>query len=70
MSTIKRLPSPLFDGLKQLLANEAYQPKLSGTGLQDYEQAKNFDSTVTAVVHNSPLFTAYNRYPDTSICAL
>jgi site-specific recombinase XerD len=42
MSTIKQIPSPIFDGLQQMLANEDYQPKLSKAFRQDYEHAKTF----------------------------
>jgi len=42
MSTDKRIPSPLFDGLQQMLANEDYQPNLQGAWLQDYQHAKSF----------------------------
>ena len=42
MTTCKSMPSPLFDGLQQILANEDYQPSLTGNCLQDYLQARNF----------------------------
>lgn len=42
MDKSKQLPSPLFDGLQQMLANEDYQPKLAGVSLQDYRHARNF----------------------------
>ncbi|MBS0358049.1 MAG: site-specific integrase [Proteobacteria bacterium] len=42
MSTIKQIPSPLFDGLQQMLANEDYRPKLTKAFQQDYEHAKAF----------------------------
>lgn len=42
MTTIKPIPSPIFDGLQQMLARDDYQPKLTGDFQQDYEHARNF----------------------------
>src|SRR3990167_9279276 len=42
MNTIKPIPSPFFDGLQPMLANEGYQPKLTKAFKQDYELAKKF----------------------------
>ncbi len=42
MSTSKPIPSPLFDGLQQMLSHEDYQPHLPKAFEQDYEHAKNF----------------------------
>lgn len=42
MKAIKQTPSPLFDGLQQLLADEDCQPKLAGVWRQDYAHAKDF----------------------------
>lgn len=42
MNTIKPIPSPFFDGLQPMLANEDYQPKLTKAFKQDYELAKKF----------------------------
>ena len=36
------IPSPLFDGLSQMLNHEDYQPKLAKAFQQDYEYAKKF----------------------------
>lgn len=38
----RKLPTPFFDGLNQMLSGNDFQPDLSGTWLQDYRQAKNF----------------------------
>ncbi len=42
MSVSKRIPSPLFDGLQQMLADEDYKPNLSGASLHDYQHARSF----------------------------
>ncbi|MDP1574973.1 MAG: tyrosine-type recombinase/integrase [Coxiellaceae bacterium] len=43
MNKIKSaIPSPLFDGLQQILKHEDHQPKLTKAFQQDYERAKNF----------------------------
>jgi site-specific recombinase XerD len=42
MSEIKQIPSPFFDGLQPMLANEDYRPKLAKAFKQDYELAKKF----------------------------
>lgn len=42
MSTSKRNPTPLFDGLKQMLANEDYRPDIPNRFQQDYKYAKSF----------------------------
>ncbi len=42
MSKIKPIPTPFFDGLQQMLANEDYQPKLKKAFQEDYEHAKAF----------------------------
>lgn len=42
MSASKRIPSPLFDGLQQMLADKDYKPNLSGAWLQDYYYARTF----------------------------
>lgn len=42
MSINKQFPSPLFDGLQQMLADEDCQPKLTGAVRQDYLHARSF----------------------------
>lgn len=42
MSASKPIPSPLFDGLEQMMGNDGYTPKLSDALFQDYQHAKNF----------------------------
>ncbi|MCX7121630.1 MAG: site-specific integrase [Gammaproteobacteria bacterium] len=42
MTTIKSIPSPIFDGLSQMITRDDFQPNLSGDFQQDYEHARNF----------------------------
>jgi site-specific recombinase XerD len=42
MNVNKRLPSPLFDGLQEMLADNDYQPNLTGAWLQDFQFARKF----------------------------
>jgi hypothetical protein len=36
MTPTRQTPSPLFDGLQQMLADEDYQPKLMADWAEDY----------------------------------
>ncbi len=42
MSTIKRIPTPLFDGLTAMVANEEYQPDIPIGFQLDYQHARDF----------------------------
>lgn len=42
MSASKPIPSPLFDGLGQMIGDDGYTPKLTHASFQDYQYAKNF----------------------------
>lgn len=58
MSTIKCIPSPLFDGLQQMLAHEDYQPKLTKAFQEDYQHAKNF---LLSYRGSNDTFNSYRR---------
>jgi site-specific recombinase XerD len=42
MSKIKAIPSPMFDGLQQMLSNEDFQPIIKKVFEEDYQHAKKF----------------------------
>jgi len=42
MSKINPIPSPFFDGLEQMLADEDYQPQLTKVFEEDYQHARDF----------------------------
>ncbi len=58
MTTSKPLPSPIFDGLQELLTHQDYQPKLSKAFQQDYQLAKGF---LLSYRGSSDTFNAYRR---------
>jgi len=42
MSKINPIPSPFFDGLEKMLADEDYQPQLTKAFQEDYQHARDF----------------------------
>ena len=58
MSTINQLPSPLFDGLQDMIDNEGFQPKLAKQFDLDYKHARRF---LLSYRGSKDTFNAYHR---------
>ena len=58
MSKINPVPSPLFDGLEAMLADDDYQPKLPKAFQEDYHYARNF---LLSYQGSKDTFNSYRR---------